>query len=312
MLNALAKLLLGLACFIGLTSCAGGPITPQTPLNEVEITQGQIEGQGGTQLFLNQWSARGKPKAVIIAVHGYGDHGSLTFGRAAKFWASQGITTYAYDQRGFGHNKSFRKWAGPKVMAADLRSITGAIRLRHPDIPLTIVGHSMGGGVVLAAAESDLHADRIVLAGPAIVGSSEVNPFIRLGGWLLGLLTAEKRFTGDGLVKIQATDNIDALREARADPYIIDNPSGRELFGLIRLMDRAARAARKVDIPTLTLVGQNEQIFDPRAVARIHNTIPGRAGLITYPNGWHWLFRDKQAAVVWRDVATFALSGQTR
>jgi hypothetical protein len=32
-------------------------------------------------------------------------------------------------------------------------------------------------------------------------------------------------------------------------------------------------------------------------------------GFIEYPEGWHWLFRDRQAPKVWSDVADFVLSG---
>ena len=45
----------------------------------------------------------------------------------------------------------------------------------------------------------------------------------------------------------------------------------------------------------------------PTASRQVARTIPGDAGFILYPDGWHWLFRDRQAPRVWRDVADFVL-----
>lgn len=303
------RCLLLIASTLLIAACAGGPKTPQAPLEQVTLTQSWIEGASGEKLRLNTWRARGSTKAVLIALHGYGDHGVLTYGAAAKYWSTRGITTYAYDQRGFGHNPSYRKWAGPRMMIDDLQSVTRAIRARHPEATITVLGHSMGGGVTLAAAGKNLAADRLILAGPAIAGDSEVNPFIRIGGWALGFIAPDKRFTGEGIVAIRSTDNNDALRAASADPRSINNPSGRELFGLLRLMDRAAMAAPQVTQSTLTLMGAKDQVFKPAAIKRIHDRIPAPSVFKVYPNGWHWLFRDHQAKTVWQDVASFALTG---
>lgn len=297
-------LLLTTAC---ITACVGGPEAETPALITPRLGPESIEGAGGTVLALSQWRARGAPRAVILALHGYGDYAPSTFGAAAEAWQAAGITTYAYDQRGFGRNDSWGDWPGPDVLVADLRSIAATLRRRHPDLPLTVVGHSMGGGVALAAAAEGLAADRLVLAAPAIAGGDQVNPFLRLGGWAMGLFFADRRFTGEGVVVIWPTDNIDALRRLSRDRLGIGNPSGRELSGLLRIMDRAARGAGRVTMPTLTLMGAQDQVIAPTRVREVAARIPGGVGYVLYPDGWHWLFRDRQAARVWRDVAAFAL-----
>ncbi len=305
-MSALRSLIAGCLA-LGLAACAGGPIEEQPPLSRPEITRGAVSGAAGVALHLTTWTAETRPRAVILALHGYGDTGEQTFYRAARHWAGQGITTYAYDQRGFGFNDSYRRWPGHETLIADLLTVTARLRAHHPDLPLTVIGHSMGGGVVLAAAARDLQADRIILAGPAITGGQEVNPAYRLVGWGAGVLMPEKRFTGDGIVRIVPTDNYDAMVEAFENPRKIADPSARELYGLIRLMDAAEATTHRVTLPTLTLMGARDQIFPPRQIKRVHDRIPGDNDFILYPEGWHWLFRDLQAEAVWKDVAAFAL-----
>ena len=265
----------------------------------------------GTPLTLSEWAAddpADDPRAVILGVHGYGDYGPSTFDEAAKFWSALGIATYAYDQRGFGHNRSFGHWPGSEALAADLRSVAAQIRTRHPCLPLIVIGHSMGGGVVLAAAGQGLDADGLVLAAPAIWGGAEMNPLHRLVAWTAAAVVPERRFTGEGVIRIQASDNIEVLRALGRDPHYLRPPSAREIFGLVRVSDMAEAAAASVGLPALLLLGEKDEIVPNARVRRVFARLTGPHQVIEYGQGWHLLFRDLQAERVWRDVANWALS----
>lgn len=287
-----------------LSGCAvGGPLeAPDGP-----PPMPHLDAADGSGLALSEWGPE-KPKAVILGVHGYGDYGPSTFSRAAEYWAGQGIATYAYDQRGFGRNISFGRWPGADALVADLVAVSRQVRARHPCVPLVVVGHSMGGGVALAAADVGLEADALVLAAPAIWGGSAMNPLHRLAAWAFAAVVPERRFTGKGIVRIQASDNIEVLRELARDPRYLRPPSAREIMGLVRVADRAAAAAAQVRLPALLLLGAKDQILPELPVRRVFARLPGPRRVIEYPEGWHLLFRDLQAARVWRDVAEWTLS----
>src|SRR5688572_5279887 len=90
----------------------------------------------GTHLPLRRWEAEGgAPKAVIVALHGMSDY-SNAFDMPGKFWAGQGITTIAYDQRGFGKGANPGIWAGSDAMRADLLDAVAATRLRYAGVPV--------------------------------------------------------------------------------------------------------------------------------------------------------------------------------
>jgi alpha-beta hydrolase superfamily lysophospholipase len=272
------------------------------------IERGWIASASGARLALYTWPAQGRPRAVVLALHGFGDSGEFAFGPAAEAWRARGITVYAVDQRGFGANPTQRQWPGAARLEADAVTVARMLRARHPGVPLVVVGHSMGGGVALAAAAEGMPADGLVLVGPAIAGGAALNPFLRAGGWTMATLAPERRWTGDGVVEIMPTDNIEALRRAVEDPRHFGTASSRELYGLVQVMDRATAAAPTVEIPTLTLMGVHDEVLAPPAVQRVHETIPGARDFILYPDGWHWLLVDLQAARVWRDVGDFVLS----
>jgi alpha-beta hydrolase superfamily lysophospholipase len=290
-----------------LAGCSvGGPLV--APSGALPAFDGpHLVAAAGTRLAASEWRADA-PRAIILAVHGYGDYGSSTFSMAAGFWATRGITTYAYDQRGFGRNPSFGHWPGAPALVADLRVVAAELRARHPGLPLIVAGHSMGGGVVLAAAAQGLEADGLVLAAPAIWGGNTMNPLHRLAAWSVAALAPERRFTGQGVVHIQASDNIEVLRALGRDPHYLHPPSAREILGLVRVADLGAAAAARVSQRALLLLGARDQIVPNQTVRNVFTRLTGQHRVIEYPDGWHLLFRDLQAQRVWRDVADWTLS----
>src|SRR5207253_9780392 len=109
----------------------------------------------GTRLPLRNWDAEGgSPRAVIVAAHGMSDY-SNAFDMPGKVWAKLGITTLAYDQRGFGLSPNPGIWAGAETMRADLNDALMAARARYPGVPVFALGESKGGAVALTALASD-------------------------------------------------------------------------------------------------------------------------------------------------------------
>lgn len=272
---------------------------------------GADAGTDAGTLVMRSYLPAGRPGAVILALHGYGDAGDLTFARAAAAWTARGIAVFAPDQRGFGSNPSRRQWPGVDALAADALGAARALRRRYPGLPLTLVGHSMGGGVALVAAGQGADVDGLVLAGPAIAGGDALGEASRSAARLLATALPDRRWTGEGIVRIQPTDDLEALRAVGSDPRHYGDPSSRELYGLVLLMDRAAAAAPSVYLPTLVMMGARDQVLRPESVQRVALRIPGLTRYLLYPRGWHWLFRDRQAPRVWADTADFAL-GLTR
>lgn len=297
-----------LAILMCLGACSVGGAS-KVPADSTALPSGtHLLASNGETLVTSDWIPD-QPKAVILALHGYGDYGELTFRRAAEFWKTEHIATIAVDQRGFGRNASYGHWPGAEGLIEDAATLSQQVRARFPDLPLTVIGHSMGGGVATAAAPSGLTADRLVLAVPAIWGGSLLNPLYRASAWIAAGLFPERRLSGRGVVRIQASDNIEALRELGRDPRYLAPPSARELHGLVRLTDLAEAAAPDVQTPALMILGSKDQIVVNSAARTTFEKFAGKQHIIEYPEGWHLVFRDLQAQTVWRDVANWALTG---
>jgi alpha-beta hydrolase superfamily lysophospholipase len=165
-----AVLLLAGGC--GPTVAAMGPSVAPPMLNGDHILTADE-----AKLPLRIWKPDGAPTAVLLALHGFNDY-SNSFEEPGKFWATRGIVTYAYDQRGFGEAPDHGLWAGTETLVEDLRTAARLIRERHPGIPVYLVGESMGGAIALTALGTDdpPPADGVVLAAPAVRGWRALPP----------------------------------------------------------------------------------------------------------------------------------------
>ena len=264
----------------------------------------------GVRLPMAVWPASRRPRAVVVALHGYNMYRRY-FDDPAAWWAEQGLTVYAYDQRGFGAAPEPGIWGGSEAMAADARAMLAAVRARHPDTPVYLLGCSMGAAVTLKAlAGADAPAvDGAVLVAPAVWGGEALNPVFRMTMWLSAHLTPWNRATGGGLRR-RPTDNVDILRRLGRDPLVIKYSRVDAVYGLTRLMGEGLAAAPDVKAPLLVLYGANDEIIPRGPVELMRSRLTVENEYIVYEDGWHMLLHDKQRERVWRDVADWLLARQ--
>src|SRR3569623_2202708 len=165
MFRALAVLLAALtlgACTPLMAQQAG---KPPLGFRGARIEASDIVSFDGAKLGLSEWDAvTGDPWAVVVGVHGMNDY-AHAFHMAAPWWAEQGVTTIAYDQRGFGRAPDRGIWAGDELMMEDLRTVTALVRAKYPLALVVVAGESLGGAVAAEAFASDRppSAGRLVL-----------------------------------------------------------------------------------------------------------------------------------------------------
>ncbi len=275
----------------------------RTGFVEPRIDQSAFVTRDGLRLGLSRWEAE-EPRVILIALHGMNDYANA-FALPGPWWAERGITTYAYDQRGYGRSPQRGIWPGSDVLVQDLADFIAAAERRHPGTPIYVLGHSMGGAVVMSTlAEGRASVDGVILVAPAVWGWSTLQFPLDAMLWITAHTVPGLTATGEGLNR-WPTDNMDVLRAMGRDELMLRDTRFDALYGVVSLMDRAYLQAAQVPGPVLLLYGENDQIIPPRPVEDIILAMcPGRRVAI-YPEGYHLLLRDLEAEIVWRDVLTF-------
>jgi alpha-beta hydrolase superfamily lysophospholipase len=269
------------------------------------IEADHVRAADGSRLALRVWPAEGETKAVIVAVHGFNDYGNA-FEEPARFWAGRGVTTYAYDQRGFGDSGRRGTWPGVDTMVDDLRAVTRLVGNAHEDVPLYLVGESMGGAAVMAlmARPEAPTVAGMVLVAPAVWGWQTMNPFYRASLWLGAHLMPWNTVTGRGL-GIKPSDNRDMLVALSKDPRTIKHTRIDAVYGLVNLMDEAYDAAPRLETPALVLYGDNDELVPRKPTFEMLARLSAPHRVAIYPTGFHMLLRDLGAEIVLADVVAW-------
>jgi alpha-beta hydrolase superfamily lysophospholipase len=272
------------------------------------IEASDIVSFDGAKLGLSQWDAAGDPWAVIVGVHGMNDYANA-FHMAAPWWAEQGVTTIAYDQRGFGRSPGRGVWAGDTLMVEDLRTVTALVRQKYPQALVVVAGESLGGAIAAEAFASDRppSADRLVLLSPAVWGWREQPLPYKTLLWLAANFTGPKVYTPPSWLTshVSPSDNRDELIAMGRDPLMIWGARSDTLYGLVTTMDRAADDVGKAQLPTLYLYGAHDQIIPKAAAFKAASQLKASDRSAYYAKGWHLMTRDRQGPTVWKDILAF-------
>jgi alpha-beta hydrolase superfamily lysophospholipase len=269
----------------------------------------RILARDGAVLPLKTWLPATTLHAVVLALHGFNDY-SNAFSSVGPAFAADGVALFAYDQRGFGAAPLHGGWAGSRKMIDDALAAVQLLHGRYPDVPLYLMGESMGGAVAILAANRAGHGpdapQGVILVAPAVWGRSAMNVFERAGLWLADL-APNVRWSPDLIpVRILASDNIPMLRQLGHDPLVIKDTRAATLNGLVDLMSEALAEAPRYSARTLILYGAQDQIVPRRAVERFVADLPARAAqrqrVAYYPAGYHMMLRDLEGSRVIADV----------
>jgi alpha-beta hydrolase superfamily lysophospholipase len=144
----------------------------------------RFHGRDGTELAYRHYPARA-PASGQIAVVVHGSSGSSVAVHAlARGLAERGVETYAPDIRGHGASGTRGDIVYLGQLEDDLADFVGEIRKARPTAPLTLIGHSSGGGFALRIAGSPIQNlfVRTILLAPYL-GYDAPSSRKDAGGW---------------------------------------------------------------------------------------------------------------------------------
>jgi alpha-beta hydrolase superfamily lysophospholipase len=144
----------------------------------------RYHARDGTELAYRHYPPR-SPATGQLAIVVHGSSGSsIAVHALAKTLAERGVETFAPDMRGHGASGTRGDIAYLGQLEDDLSDFVGEIRKANPAAPLTLIGHSAGGGFALRVAGSPIQNlfVRTVLLAPYL-GYDAPSSRQDAGGW---------------------------------------------------------------------------------------------------------------------------------
>jgi alpha-beta hydrolase superfamily lysophospholipase len=255
-------------------------------------------------LFERRWQPDSPPKGVVVIVHGYAEH-SGRYEHVAAVLRGRGFAVEAFDLRGHGKSPGRRAY----VRSADeyLDDVNAALtraRERFPRLPLFLLGHSMGGGMVALLVIRDPQAAHgVVLSAPSIRGRRSVprivGTILRVIGRLLPRLRLNK------LDSALVSRDPDVVARYDSDPLVY---RGGMAAGTLRAMVEAGREVtrdmERFALPVLLVHGAEDGLTDPAGSRELfERASTADKQLKLYPGLYHEVMNEPERAEVLSDIA---------
>ncbi|MBE9463269.1 alpha/beta hydrolase [Dyadobacter subterraneus] len=118
-----------------------------------------INDKGQTIFYRNWINDTGKPKGIVIVVHGLNSHSGYYHNFAAQL-VENDYEVYAIDLGGRGESEGERYYISDyNEVIDDIDRLVNIVTCEHPTLPLFLLGHSAGG--VFASVYAALHQAKL-------------------------------------------------------------------------------------------------------------------------------------------------------
>ncbi|MDI3561894.1 alpha/beta fold hydrolase [Bradyrhizobium sp. Arg816] len=277
----------------------------------IPSAQFRITSDDGLCVACARWDSRGPTRGVIQIAHGMGEH-LRRYVDTINVLTSMGLTVYGNDHRGHGITaRSAAQFGdfgagGFDLLVSDMVRLTGVARDDFPDVPLFLLGHSMGS----FAAQSFVIDHSHEIDGLILSGSGSLDGLARLanaapaGTNLLNAAFEPARTPFDWLSRNEQV--VDAFINDPLCFATLQPQSLASFLGAARsLKDPIALARIRSDLPVYLFSGSEDPVGQHLAGVRLLKERYRAAGLRDiafdfYPGGRHEMLNETNR----RDVQT--------
>jgi alpha-beta hydrolase superfamily lysophospholipase len=262
-------------------------------LDNVEYRSGTFSGCDGTALFYQAWVPRlSRPRALLVNLHGLGDHSGL-YPRLADHFPSRDIALYAFDMRGNGRSPGQRAYVRSwDDYRGDLQAFLELVRNWEPQLPLFLLGNSLGGLVVLEYALLRPQALAGVIAAAPPLGKLGVPPVLMaLGRTMSRVIPRFSLEVGMDLSGLARDPTV--IAGVLSDPFFHRRGTARLSTEVTAAITRVQEGAGRFSVPLLILHGSADRMVPPEGSREFFSKVrfPDRE-LREYPEAYHGLFAD--------------------
>lgn len=269
-------------------------------------SEGNFVTPDALTIYHQAWLPDGDPKAVVILLHGLAEH-SGRYTHVAKSLTDAGYAVHALDHR--GHGKSDGKRTYVKTYAEyqrDILQFRRLVELRHPDLPLFVLGHSMGGNLALGHV-LDHHAGvrGMALSAPALAPGTSLSPTKIKLAKLLGRIAPglrPERLSADAISRDPAV-----VAAYVADPLVFNGKvTAGAAAALLGSMESFPARYTELRLPILLQHGTADALVDIAGTRQLEaGAVNAKVTTHYYDGLYHEVFNEPEQAAVLADTVAW-------
>ena len=260
-----------------------------------------LHGVDGVQIFTQSWLPEGgAARAVVVLVHGFGEH-SDRYDWVASQLVDAGYAVYASDHRGHGRSQGPRALVDVDAVVADVDRLIDEASSAHPQLPVAMLGHSLGGLIAIRYALAHQRRLRaLVLSGP-LAALDAPPPALTLAR---GIARVAPRLGVSSLDARLVSRDPGVVAAYREDPLVHHGRiPAQTVAEMARTVQRFPDTVGRVTVPTLIVYGTADGLCPPSGAVMLAERF-GSVDLTTraYEGLYHEILNEPEREMVMSDV----------
>lgn len=257
-----------------------------------------------TNFFGQYWQPK-NPKAVVVLVHGMGEHSTRYATSVVPKLVENNFAIVAFDQ--FGHGKTSGKRGHNPSFEAVMESITKVIdkaKELHPNLPIFLYGHSMGGNCVINYALRKKTNVKGIIASSAFLKLAFQPPSWKLSLGKIMQKIAPSITMGNELDANDISRIKEEVVKYKSDSLVHQKISPNYSLSFIDSGKWALENAANLKTPMLLIHGMDDKIIDYKGSIEFADKSTF-AKVKIYEGGYHELHNDLCKKEVLQDVVNW-------
>lgn len=257
-------------------------------------------------LYYRYWSATISTKGVVLLIHGLGEH-CQRYEHLAAYLNQAGYAVSSMDLPCHGESAGTRGHVDSfDVFENAALELYKRTKIRHPDAPIFLLGHSMGG--LIATRLLLNHQDKFqgaLLSGSAIQSPQEPPR------WQVAIIKlVAKIFPKARMLELDATAvsrDPKVVEKYMADPLVSkDKLSAQFLVSMSNAMQECKDAATSINLPLKLMHGSDDVLTAPAGSKLLHDTVSSIDKQLTVYDGlFHEIFNEPEYESIFAEMVNW-------
>jgi alpha-beta hydrolase superfamily lysophospholipase len=248
-------------------------------------------------MYARSWRPEA-PKAVVVLVHGHGEHINR-YHHVADVFTKAGYAMQGFDLRGHGQSAGQRGHTpNYESLMNDITDFIADAQKRYPGLPVFLYGHSMGGNQVI---------NYVLRSHQGLKGVIATGPWLRLAFDPPAAQVMAAKMLNSIVSSFSLTSTLDqsflsrdpeVVSKYAADPLVHDKISVRLYNGIYESGLWALEHAAELKIPMLLMHGSGDKITSAPASQEFAQKVGQLVTLRIWDGFYHEIHNEPEKAEV--------------
>ena len=264
---------------------------------------GNFKGVRNLNVYYQGWLPDTDVKAVLIIVHGLGEH-SGRYMNVVNHFTPQGYAIYSLDHIGHGKSDGDREFVKQfDDFTETLKIFYGMVANQQAEKPIFLLGHSMGGTIAayyLLDHQSDFNGS--IISAPLVKVGDDITKTTITMSKILSKLLPKAGVISLNVNGVSRDPNV--VKAYINDPLVFHGKTPARLgTELLFAMMRITEEAEKIILPIIVLQGAEDILVEPSGAQMLYDKASSEdKTLKIYEGLYHEIFNEPEREMVLEDV----------